>query len=183
MSRRSTLRACRGVALALACGLGATGLAAQSVSDPGADWIRVDRVAREVRLDIVAGMTEDNFRWNFNGYAKGAATLTVPVGYRIVIDFHNADLAVAHSIGVGEIQTPFPPMFDQPTPVFTGGMSANPTSMTDSTMPGESETVAFTAERPGTFGLICYIPAHALTGMWITLEVSTNEHVRFDPGS
>jgi len=168
------------VLLLLALQLTALPLFAQDGS--GADWIEVDDSAREVRLDIVAGLTEDNFRWNFNGYAKGGATLTVPVGYRVVIAFRNDDPAVPHSIGVSEIQSPFPAMFDQPTPVFEGGISSNPTSMTDSTMPGESETVTFTAERAGTYALVCYIPAHAVTGMWITLEVSSGGSVSFDPG-
>ncbi len=162
--------------------LSALPLVAQNGSSAGADWIDVDPSARQVTLDIVAGMTEDNFRWNFNGYAKGAATLTIPVGYRVVIEFRNDDPAVPHSIGIGEIQTPFPAMFDGPTPVFVGGMSSNPTSMTDSTLPGQSETVTFTAEQAGTYALVCYIPAHALTGMWITVKVSSSGGVSFDPG-
>lgn len=72
-------------------------------------------------------------------------------------------------------------MFGEPTPVFAGAMSSNPGSMTDSTMPGESETVTFMAERPGTYALVCYIPAQAATGMWITLEVTPDGDVSFDP--
>ncbi|MFV1986901.1 MAG: sulfocyanin-like copper-binding protein [Gemmatimonadota bacterium] len=159
---------------------GVAPLAAQD--GDGADWIQVDTSAREVKLDIVAGLTSENFSWNFNGYFGGGATLTVPVGYRVVIDFRNDDKAVPHSIGVSEIQTPFPPLLTDLTPVFTGAISEDPTSMTDSTMPGESETVIFTADKAGTYALLCYIPAHAATGMWITLEVSTGDAVSFDPG-
>jgi len=164
----------------IAAPLNVSPLAAQDGADP--DWIHVDSSAREVKLDIVAGMTDENFHWNFNGYFGGGATFTVPVGYRVVIDFRNADPAVPHSIGVGGIQTPFPPMLTDPTPVFAGGISENPTSMTDATMPGESETVTFTAERAGTYALLCYIPAHAATGMWITLKVNTGKAVSFDAG-
>ena len=160
--------------------LGGSGARGQTAG--GADWIHVDEAARQVKLDIVAGMTEDNFRWNFNGFAKGGATITVPVGYKVVIEFRNDDPNVPHSIGVGEIQDPFPPMFTDPVPVFAGGISANPTSMTDATMPGESETLAFTAEKEGTYALLCYIPAHAATGMWITLRVAPGGAVSFDPG-
>jgi len=101
-------------------------------------------------------------------------------GYAVDVAHDGVD-AVPHSIGVGEIQTPFPVMFGEPTPVFAGAMSSNPGSMTDSTMPGESETVTFMAERPGTYALVCYIPAHAATGIWITLEVTPDGEVSFDP--
>lgn len=160
----------------------ATAVFAQANGGVGADWITVDEAQRIVTLDIVAGMTEDNVRWNFNGFFKGTGKLTIPSGYRVIIEFSNADPSVPHSIGVGAVQDPFPPMFSDPQPLFEGAMSSNSTSMTDATMPGESETIEFALDRPGSFALICYVPAHAVTGMWIRLEVSDSGGVEFDPG-
>lgn len=158
-----------------------SGLSAQAADLGGADWISVDASARTVTMEIVAGATEDNVRWNFNGYFKGAGRLTVPVGYRVVIEYSNADPTVPHSLGVGDLVEPFPAMYSDPQPVFEGGMSSNPTSMIDGTKPGETETLEFTASETGTFALICHMPAHAMTGMFLTMEVVEAADVQFDP--
>ena len=41
-------------------------------------------------------------------------------------------------------------------------------------MPGETETVTFTADAAGTYTLVCYIPGHGTTGMWIYFVVSAD---------
>ncbi len=179
--RRNKATSRRVLGLAIAASVwAASGVHAQSTVPGGADWISVDRAARKVTLSIVSGTTEENLRWNFNGYFKGAGALTIPVGYQVEIDFNNADPYVAHSIGVGEIMNPFPAMFTDPQPVFAGGMSSNAASPTGGTAPGQSETLQFTADRAGTYGLICHMPAHALTGMWLTMEVVESGEVGFD---
>lgn len=159
------------------------GVAPLAAQNGSTDWIDADPDGKTVTLDIVAGLTGDLAHWNFNGYTKGTATLTIPVGYDVVIEFRNDDPIVPHSLGVGEIQDPWPPMFQNLTPVFEGAVSSNPTSMTESTMPGESETIRFTTERVGAYAIICYIPAHAFTGMWMRLNVVADGDVSFDPGT
>jgi sulfocyanin len=143
--------------------------------------MEIDRSANTVRLEIVAGASDPNNRWNFNGYARGQATITVPRGYEITIEFRNDDSDVPHSLGVGELpDSSFPPMFEDPQPVFEGAISASPTSMTESALPGESETVTFTADEAGEYALLCYIPAHAVTGMWIRFVVSGDGEAGFE---
>jgi len=135
------------------------------------DWFHVDANARTVHMVITAGATPDNNYWNFNGAIRGSMALTVPEGYRVDIEFTNRDPNMAHSIGVSAETSNFslPP---QPTPVFAGAISQNPGSMIDGTMPNETETVSFVAERAGNYSLVCYIPGHTAVGMWVYFNVS-----------
>jgi sulfocyanin len=136
-----------------------------------ADWIVVDSAANTVTLDIVAGRDATNNNWNFNGFANGGFTVTVPEGAAVTINFSNNDANMGHSIGVAAKATgPWPAMLDA-TPVFPGAISSNPTSMTESTMNGESETITFTAGTAGEYALVCYVPGHATAGMWINFNV------------
>jgi len=139
------------------------------------DWMKVDSAAKTVTLDIEAGKTADNNHWNYNGYYAGKeATITVPEGYKITINFKNDDPAMAHSLGVDSLYTSFPPAFTNPTPIFPGAMTSNPTDMTKATQPGTTETIHFTASKAGNYALNCYIPGHALAGMWVHFDVSAD---------
>lgn len=132
-------------------------------------WFRMD--GNQVALDIVAGQTDKGNHWNFNGAQFGEMTITVPVGSEVTINFSNNDPNMAHSIGISAGFDAAPAMVD-PTPVFAGAISGNPTSMTDATLPGESATVTFTASEAGSYSMVCYIPGHAVSGMWIHFNVS-----------
>ena len=135
------------------------------------DWYQYDEAANAVTLDIVAGQTPDINYWNFNGYGNGDITVVVPVGAEVTINFSNEDPNLAHSIGVASFSSNPPASLDA-TPVFEGAISSNPTDMTASTMTGESETITFTAGQAGEYALACYIPGHAVSGMWIGFTVS-----------
>lgn len=138
------------------------------------DWITVDEDARTVTIQLVAGQTEANNRWNFNGHANGDATVVVPEGYTVTIEFSNQDPVNPHSVAVLDQLGDFPVQFTDPQPAFEGAMSSNPTDMQASTLPNESETITFTANAAGDYSLACLIPAHAATGMWIGFTVSTD---------
>ncbi|HUF74883.1 MAG TPA: sulfocyanin-like copper-binding protein [Longimicrobiales bacterium] len=137
------------------------------------DWYTVDNDARTVTMEVVGGLTPDNNYWNFNGAINGNMAITVPEGYRVVIDFVNRDPNMAHSLGISAETSNFatPP---QPNPVFEGAITENPGSMVDGTMPGERETVEFVAERAGSYSMVCYIPGHTAVGMWLYFNVSAN---------
>lgn len=137
-------------------------------------WMTADTAAKTVTINLVAGETDANNYWNFNGYTNGNATITVPQGYRVTINFTNRDPAMAHSVGVSELTANFPPMFDNPQPVFAGAISSNPTDAVNATGTGKSETITFTAATAGQYSLVCYVPAHALSGMWIKFDVSAD---------
>lgn len=133
------------------------------------DWFRVDGDA--VEMDIVAGQTSKGNYWNYNGAQFGEMTITVPVGAQVTINFRNDDPNMAHSIGISEGFSTAPAMVE-PVAVFDGAISENPTSMTESTLPGESEVITFTASEAGEYSMVCYIPGHAVSGMWIHFNVS-----------
>lgn len=183
-------------ALFVACGGGESGGGATSGSTSGAsstpattqpapavpappggemtmpDWYTLGPGGNTVHLDITAGLTPDNNHWNFNGYTKGGAAITVPQGDSVVIQFTNADPNMAHSLGISSETSNFatPPA---PDPVFPGAISKNPGSMVDGTMPGETETIRFRADKPGTYSMVCYVPGHSAVGMWIYFIVSS----------
>jgi uncharacterized cupredoxin-like copper-binding protein len=41
-------------------------------------------------------------------------------------------------------------------------------------MPGESETITFTASQAGEYSLVCYVPGHAMIGMYVHFNVSAD---------
>jgi len=137
------------------------------------DWFHVDQAAKTVHMTITAGATDALNHWNFNGAHNGSMTITVPEGYAITIDFKNADPAMAHSLGIIAATSNFSAML-QPDPVFPGAITENPTSMTEATLPGTETTVNFTASTAGNYSMVCFIPGHAATGMWVHFNVSSD---------
>jgi len=147
--------------------------AAPSAAAVGADWVIVDEAARTVTINLIAGETTENNSWNFNGFANGEATVVVPEGFTVTINFSNADAANVHSVAVLDAPSGTPPvMFDGVSPVFDGAITSNATSMMEATANGQSESISFTADAAGDYALMCLIPAHGATGMWIGFEVS-----------
>ncbi len=171
--------------LVVACGGGEP--APEAASEPAAaaapaamaemsmtDWFHVDEANQSVHMTITAGSVDDALGyWNFNGGTNGDMTITVPEGFAVMIDFKNADPMMAHSLGISATTSGFGAMLT-PEAVFEGAMSTNPTSMTDATMPGQEETISFTASAAGDYAMVCFIPGHAVTGMWIYFNVSAD---------
>jgi sulfocyanin len=135
------------------------------------DWFHVDEANQAVHMTITAGSTDAKNYWNFNGGHDGNMTITVPVGYTITIDLRNNDPNMAHSLGISAETSGFSAMPDI-TPVFEGAVTSNPTSMMDATMPGQEESITFVADAAGEYAMVCYIPGHAATGMYIYFNVS-----------
>ena len=135
------------------------------------DWFHVDEANQSVHMTITAGAV--GAKWNFNGASDGNMTITVPEGFSVMIDFKNDDPNMAHSLGISATTSGFGPMIE-PVPAFDGAMSSNPTSMVDATMPGQEESITFVASAAGDYAMVCYIPGHAATGMWIYFNVSAD---------
>lgn len=138
------------------------------------DWFQVDEASQTVTIDIVAGQTSANNSWNFNGYANGEATIVVPQGYEVTVNFENADQVNPHSFSIEDAVGDYPPVFEQATPVFDGAVTEGATEMANATQPGASETVTFTASEAGEYAMVCLVPAHAAQGMWIHFDVSAD---------
>lgn len=136
------------------------------------DWMEVDRDGSSVSMEVVAGLTDDNNYWNFNGYTNGESDIVVPAGFEIEIEFRNDDPNMAHSLGIDEVQDPWPASIPNPEPVFEGAITSSPTAMARATQSGQSETITFTAGEAGEYAMVCYIPGHATIGMWTYFVVS-----------
>lgn len=148
----------------------AKGQAAGELTMP--DWMTVDEAANTVTMDIVAGSSDANNSWNYNGYYSGNARIVVPQGAEVTVNFTNEDQLTPHSLGIGETRDSWPATFQSVTPVFEGAVSSGANSMSDATQTGESETITFTASEAGDYAMICYLPGHANQGMWIYFRVS-----------
>lgn len=122
---------------------------------------------KTVEFTLVAGQTPANGTFNFNGYAKGALTISVPAGWRVVIHYKNSS-ALRHSFSV------IPFTGEQPDksepPVFPGAATRDPTSGIGT---GTEETITFVAGKSGKYEFFCGILGHAQAGMWNYLVVSS----------
>lgn len=134
-------------------------------------WMFVDQVAQTVRLDIAAGSEAVNNYWNFNGLYAGNGAITVPQGSTVTINFNNADPAQPHSLGISQAMDAYPAMFENPSPVFVGAITPDPTV---GTAPGATATVTFTVDTAGEYAMVCYVPGHAVAGMVIPFTVSAD---------
>ena len=151
----------------------ATDAAAPAAAAPAGDmamtdWFHVDEAGESVHMTITAGATDAKNYWNYNGAADGSMTITVPEGFTVMIDFRNNDPYMAHSLGISATTSGFGAMIE-PVAVFEGAMTSNPASM-----PGEEESITFVASAAGDYAMVCYIPGHAATGMWIYFNVSAD---------
>ena len=120
-------------------------------------------------LTIVAGKTDAGGGFNFNGYAQGAMTVTVPVGWKVVVTFENAAV-LAHSLEVQPFTAVQPPV-PQTKPVFAGAATKD---LALGLSKGAKTTVSFTADKAGTYEFTCAVPGHASAGMWDKLIVSAS---------
>jgi sulfocyanin len=121
---------------------------------------------KTVEFTLVAGKTTVNGSFNFNGYAKGALTITVPVGWKVVIQYANASV-LRHSLDVIPYTGTQPD--SAPPPSFPG---ASTKDLVDGIGVGKQETVTFVADRAGTYEFLCGVLGHAQAGMWDYLVVS-----------
>ncbi|HSW28692.1 MAG TPA: sulfocyanin-like copper-binding protein [Longimicrobiales bacterium] len=160
-------------ATAVAAGAAAATAAAPAMGEMTmTDWFHADDAAKTIHMTITAGLTDAKNHWNFNGGYDGNMTITVPEGYAVTIDLVNKDPAMAHSLGISAVTSNFGIV--EPVAAFEGAITSAPASMTDSTLPGETETITFTAGSAGSYSMVCFVPGHAAAGMWIRFNVSAD---------
>ena len=121
--------------------------------------------AHSVEFTIVAG--QNNVEFGFNGHRKGDMTVTVPVGWQVVVYFENQGGA-PHSLvvlpsGAGQVAAP------PTTPAFSGAATKDPAAGLPK---GGKQTITFEASKPGTYDVVCAVPGHAIAGQWVKLVVS-----------
>jgi sulfocyanin len=103
--------------------------------------------------------------FNFNGYANGAATLTVPPGSTVVMNFVNLD-GTPHSAELIADKDPMPNMGGDPA--IPGAYTKD---VTQGLPQGGKDVMQFTAPPSGSFRIFCGVPGHGLSGMWIRFKV------------
>lgn len=125
------------------------------------------KAAKTVELTLVAGKTNDNSSYNFNGFSNGKMTLTVPVGWTVVVHYQNAS-PLRHSFDVIPYTGKQPDA--PPPPVFKGATTRDPV---DGIGVGKEETITFVADKAGKYEYLCGVAGHAPAGMWNYLVVSS----------
>lgn len=122
---------------------------------------KYDAASNTVTFDLIGGPSG----FKFNGHANGDATLTVPSKANVVMNFVNED-GTPHSAEVFAGDGPLPNV---------GGSPAIPRAYTNKVVEGlpqgGKDVMRFTAPDDGNYRIICGVPGHALSGMWIWFKV------------
>ena len=132
---------------------------AQTFSAPPDQWLSYDAGTNTVTFELIAGP------FTFNGYRDGGATLLVPSDAKIVLNFVNKD-GTPHSAIVISGDGPIPNAPSDP---------AIPRAYTNKALEGlpqeATDVMSFPVPANGTYRIVCGVPGHGLSGMWIWLKV------------
>jgi len=120
---------------------------------------------KTVVFTVNAGQGAGNSGMNFDGYANGQMTVTVPTGWTVDVVFKNVG-GLPHSV----VFEPFKENMNSqnPLPAFKGAQSPSPVA---GTAPGSGANFHFVANKAGKYRIICAYPGHAALGMWDVLMV------------
>ena len=153
-SRSNALRCAATLAFAVVLPAGSSAASAHAAQASGKPdprrFLSWNASSRVVHLTLLAGLGRGNNGFNIDGYGRGELLVTVPVGWRVVVDCENRG-SVRHSCAVvtGSLST---------RPAFTGAASPAPTT---GLAPGAKATFSFRASRTGSFRITCLVPGHA----------------------
>jgi plastocyanin len=134
-------------------------------------FISLANEAKTVNLHVISAMDATNGGMNFNGYFRGEATYTIPVGWTVILTFVNLSPA-PHSVAVVE-----PEMTDELNigkPYFENAASTDHIQGSPQNKP---ETITFVVSEEGEFSLACGFPPHAKAGHWINFIVAGKDAV------
>ena len=124
-----------------------------------------DAATKTVTFALEAGAPGKAGPFNFNGYSNGGATLTVPPGSTVELNFQNLD-GTPHSAQIIADKDPMPNI---------GGDPAIPAAytkdVTEGLPQGGKDVIRFTAPPSGSYRIFCGVPGHGLSGMWIRFKV------------
>jgi uncharacterized cupredoxin-like copper-binding protein len=131
------------------------------------EWFVADPTARTVTLQLAATPAP----WTYNGLSSVTSEIVIPEGYTVTVNFTNNDPSMAHSLVVNARAATYPSSFTETAESFPGAATANSQSMTESTLPGETETITFVASAAGEYVILCQVTGHAVAGMSVKLTV------------
>jgi sulfocyanin len=130
-------------------------------------WLRADSVKQTATFQLVAGLTGLNGALNFNGFRDGGLTLTVPVGWTVVMHFRNHDGMLPHSAEIIADSHPLPT-----GPVAPAFPRAFTVRLEQGLVSEQTDDLRFIADKGGSYLIFCGVPGHGAAGMWVRLEVS-----------
>ena len=131
-------------------------------------WMTSDAANTTVSLRMAAAADGSNGTMNFNGYGKGDMTVTVPLGWRVKIDFENKGLAaLPHSLVIINEVSPVP--IEDGKPAFPRALTIK---LVEGLWAGEKDSIEFVANKEGRFLLFCGVTGHGVAGMWDYFVVS-----------
>lgn len=132
---------------------------AQTFSAPSDQWLSYDAGTNTVTFELIAGP------FTFNGYRDGGATLLVPSNAKVVLNFVNKD-GTPHSAIVISGDGSIPNSPTEP---------AIPRAYTNKALEGlpqeATDVMSFPVPEKGAYRIVCGVPGHGLSGMWIWLKV------------
>jgi len=121
--------------------------------------LKWDPATKTVTFQLVAGP------FDFNHFTNGGGTLTVLPASTNVWNFLQND-GTPHSAEVASGTGPVP---------NSGGDPAIPRAYTNKVVEGlaqgATDVIRFTAPDTGSYRIICGVPGHALSGMWIWFKI------------
>jgi plastocyanin len=122
-------------------------------------WLKYNAGTNTVTFELIAGP------FNFNGFASGGATLTLPPKANVVMNFINKD-GTPHSAEIISGEGPIP---------NAAGDPAIPRAYTNKALEGlpqeATDVMRFTVPESGKYRIFCGVPGHGLSGMWIWMNV------------
>src|SRR5207247_3247099 len=130
-------------------------------------WLQFDTATQAVSFQLVAGLTGLNGALNFNGFRDGGLTLTVPVGWSVVMRFRNHDGMLPHSAEVIADTHPLPT-----GPVAPAFPRAFTLRLDQGLISEQTDDLRFIADRGGSYLIFCGVPGHGAAGMWVRFAVS-----------
>ena len=129
------------------------------------NYLKWDAATKTATFELIAGADGAKSPFNFDGYIDGEATLTVPPGATVVMNFVQKD-GTPHSAELIADKEPMPNM---------GGDPAIPRAYTNKVVEGlpqeAKDVIRFTAPDSGSYRIFCGVPGHGLSGMWLRFRV------------
>lgn len=136
----------------------------------GPSWMATDAAHKSVSFTVKAADGGANGTLNFNGYANGQLTVTVPAGWHVHIDFFNTGAgALPHSLEVIREVAKVP--LQEIDPAIPKAATRNGI---DGIPPQQKDAFDFTAQPPGRYLWFCGVPTHGYSGMWTRFVISTS---------
>lgn len=124
-------------------------------------YLAIDTSAHTAHLTLLAGLGDGNSGFNFDGYGRGEMLVSVPVGWRLVVDCENRGGARAScAVVTNSLAT---------RPAFSGAASPDPVQGLN---PGGKASFSFRLKRSGSFRIASLVPGQEQARMWDVLEVT-----------